>query len=171
LARKAALGGVKKWLTVLDCALTTVPPPKVSVEIDFIAVLLARDKDFLYQEYVVKQKSAKQIARENDWSHTTVAKYLLEFGLPPRSEGLPHHPKGNAPYGARIIKGVLIPHKGEQEVVGQLLAMRAAGKSYGDIVGWLNENGVKTKQGGKWDRPTVYKIVQRYNSVPQTPAD
>lgn len=35
--------------------------------------------------------------------------------------------------------------------------------SYGKIANWLNENGIKTKNGAKWDRPTVYKVLKRPN--------
>lgn len=156
----------KRWLSAFDGALAAVPPPKALIETDFVAFLMAKDKDFLHQEYVVKGKSAKQIARENGWSHATVAKYLLEFGMPPRSTGLRDYPRGNAPYGARVVGGKLVVHKGEQAIIIQLNEMRSQGASYGDLVAWLNSEQVRTKNDAKkWDRPTVYKILKRAESL------
>jgi site-specific DNA recombinase len=152
----------KEWLGSFDSALSAVPPPKALHHIEYAAALMARDRDFLYQEYVVAGKSTKQIAREQDCSHTTVSKYLLEFDMPPRVSGLPHQRRGQVAYGQRMVSGSLIAHKGEQEVIAQLLDRRSQGASYGDLVVWLNDNQIKTKNGcGGWDRPTVYKIVQR----------
>jgi hypothetical protein len=58
---------------------------------------------------------------------------------------------------------LLVEHLGEQKTIVKMAARRAEGASFGDLVDWLNENGVKTKNGvGKWNRPTVYKILKRY---------
>lgn len=84
----------KGWLTVIDGALTTVPPPRALHQTPVAAVLMARDKGFLYQEYVVKGKSAKEIAREQRCTPSTVAKYLLEFGFDPRRSYPPDRRRG-----------------------------------------------------------------------------
>jgi hypothetical protein len=125
-----------------------------------------KDKEFLYQEYVVLGKSTKQIAREQGCAASTVSKYLYEFGFPPRTTGLPHQRKGQIPYGSRVVKGRLVEHKGEQAVIAQLIELRKQGKSFSDLVAWLEINMVRTKSKyARWDRPTVYKILQRATRV------
>jgi hypothetical protein len=162
--RKARKGA---WLTDSDSGLCFVPPPRLGYAVDFAAALLVKDKDFLYQEYVVLGKSTKQIAREQGCAASTVSKYLYEFGFPPRASGLPHQRKGQIPYGSRMVKGRLVEHKGEQAVIEELIRLRSAGKSFGDLVAWLDVNQIRTKsKHAKWDRPTVYKILKRANSFP-----
>jgi hypothetical protein len=64
-----------------------------------------------------------------------------------------------------VVNGQLLPHKSEQGVIAKLRDLRQAGMSYGKLAHWLNENGVKTKNGAKWDRPTVFKILKRLASA------
>lgn len=150
------------WLTDSDSGHYIVPLPRIGYAVDFASALLVKDKDFLYQEYVVLGKSTKQIAREQGCAASTVSKYLYEFGFPPRATGLPHQRKGQVPYGSRIVKGRLVEHKGEQAVIAELTRLRSAGKSFGDLVAWLETNRIRTKsKSANWDRPTVYKILQR----------
>lgn len=43
--------------------------------------------------------------------------------------------------------------------------MRAGGSSYGALVMWLNEQGIKTKSGvQQWDRSTVFKVLKRHGT-------
>lgn len=93
-------------------------------------------------------------------SKTAIKNRIRELGAE-RLEGVPVL-KGQVPYGWRIVNGQLVPHKGEQEIIAKLAELRQTGMSYGTLANWLNENGVKTKNGGKWDRPTVYKILKRH---------
>jgi hypothetical protein len=154
------------WLTNSDSALSIVPPPRLGYAVDFAASLLVKDKNFLYQEYVVLGKSTKQIAREQGCAASTVSKYLYEYGIPPRATGLPHQRRGQIPYGSRMVKGRLVEHKGEQAVIAQLIELRKQGKSFGDLVAWLEINQIKTKsKAARWDRPTVYKILARQNRI------
>ena len=85
---------------------------------------------------------------------------MKSFGLERQDEG--QRLKGQIPYGWRSLKGLLVEHLGEQKIIVEMAARRADGASFGDLVDWLNGNGVKTKNGaGKWDRPTVYKMLKR----------
>lgn len=69
-----------------------------------------RDKDFLVQEYIEKQKSIAQIARDVGCSRSTVAKYLLELGIEVRKDGLPHYRKSQLAYGELIQNGHIVLH-------------------------------------------------------------
>lgn len=62
--------------------------------------------------------------------------------------------------------GQLVAHLGEQAIIERLRHLRGDGKSYGDLVDWLNANGVRAKNRGRWDTPTVYKILKRVSVKP-----
>lgn len=56
---------------------------------------------------------------------------------------------------------MLKPHKGEQRTLNELWQSHQSGKSYGDLVDWLNAKGIRTKNGGRWDRLTIFYIIKR----------
>lgn len=139
------------------------------VDVDFNAYQFVTDKDFLHLEYVVNQKSTKQIARELGCARSTVSKYLLEHDIPIRTEEVPGQRRGQTAFGEKVRNGKIVPHFGELSLLAELQELRASGMSYGDLVTWLNASGVKTKNGGKWDRPTVYKILKRNSHHNEAP--
>jgi transposase len=130
--------------------------------IDFTSFLWVSDKEFLRDQYVNKGKSIRQIALEQGCSHSTVSQYLYEFELSLRQEEPPHQRRGQVPFGSRMVKGRLVEHKGEQAIIAKLALMRSQGRSFGDLVAWLDINQIKTKsKTANWDRPTVYQILKR----------
>ncbi len=64
-----------------------------------------------------------------------------------------------APYGYRYEDGRLVGVKEELENVRKIYEMYLEGKSLQEIVDWLNENGVRGKKGGKWDKKTLSRIL------------
>ena len=120
---------------------TTINPAR-----DFL-----NDKEFLLQKYSVEGANLAYIARVTGLSRTAIKDRIRELGAE-RPEGVPIL-KGQVPYGWRVVNGQLVPHKGEQEIISKLVELRATGMSYGKTAIWLNENGIKTKNGGKWGRP------------------
>jgi Recombinase len=118
------------------------------------------DKDFLYPKYMVEGANLAYIADLAGVSKTTVKDRVKSFGLKRQDEG--PRLRGQVPYPWRLVKGKLVEHLAEQKIIGQMVVKRDDGASYGDLVDWLNDNGVRTKNGaGRWDRPTVYKILKR----------
>ena len=144
------------------------PQPKVSLDIDFTAFLLITDKDFLFQEYVTKGKSTKRIAREVGCSRSTVSTYLYEHGIEFREGHTPGERRGQIPFGMKLLNGKLVHHLGEQAIIKEIQMLRLHGKSFGDLVDWLNSNDIRSKNGGRWDRPTVYKILKRHVTSPSS---
>jgi hypothetical protein len=128
---------------------TTVNPAR-----DFL-----NDKDFLLQKYSVEGANLAYIARVTGLSKTAIKDRIREMGAE-RPEGVPIL-RGQVPYGWRMVNGQLVVHKGEQELITKMVELRQTGLSYGKIAHWLNENGIKTKNGAKWDRPIIYKILRR----------
>jgi hypothetical protein len=100
------------------------------------------DKDFLFQKYTVEGANLAYIADLAGVSKTTVKDRVKSIGLK-RSDDEPQL-RGQVPYGWRLVKGKLVEHLGEQKIIGQLVVKRDDGASYGDLVDWLNGDGMKT---------------------------
>ncbi|MCX6126568.1 MAG: recombinase family protein [Proteobacteria bacterium] len=69
--------------------------------------------------------------------------------------------RGQVPFGWRNVGGQLKPHREEQKTLDELWRLRQSGKSYGELVEWLTAKGARTKNGGRWDRPTIFYIIKR----------
>lgn len=63
------------------------------------------------------------------------------------------------PYGYEYKDGKLVEVKDEIVVVKKIYEMYLDGKSLEDITRWLENQGIKTKRGGKWDKKTVSRIL------------
>tara|TARA_Y100000590_G_scaffold456214_1_gene606375 strand:- start:1432 stop:1878 length:447 start_codon:yes stop_codon:yes gene_type:complete len=124
---------------------------------------LFKSKSFLQQKYLSESLSASQIAREISSARSTVSAHLNDFEIEPK-DSVNRNSKGQLGFGERLVKGQVVPHKGELAVIEEMLSMRSDGASFGKIVDWLNQNNVRTKNRvRKWDRPTVYKIINRFS--------
>ncbi len=64
-----------------------------------------------------------------------------------------------APYGYEYKNGELAEVEGEINTVRKIYDMYLEGKSLGDIVKWLESEGIRTKRGGKWNKKTVSRIL------------
>ena len=124
---------------------------------------LYRNEEILRHLYLEKRLSTRQIAREICSARSTVKEALGRFGVPLRPNDEAHRlNKGQLAFGERMINGKVVPHLTEQRVLEQIIKLRRSGKSYGAIVGWLNSQGLPSKnRAGAWDRPTIYKILKR----------
>ena len=138
------------------------PQALIPLRTPFPSYAWFQDKEFLTQEYVERQKSLAQIARELGCVRSTVAKHLLEAGIEPRQEGLPHHRKGQLAYGEKLRNGQVVPHLGEVSAIQQLAALRGKGLSYEKLAVWANQERIPTKnRTGRWDRRTIFEILRR----------
>lgn len=68
---------------------------------------------------------------------------------------------GPIPFGFREVEQRLEVVAAEAQIVGKVMRMRTAGKSLAAIAGYLNEQGVVGKQGGRWYASTVRYLIQR----------
>jgi DNA invertase Pin-like site-specific DNA recombinase len=67
---------------------------------------------------------------------------------------------GGAPaYGQQAVDGALEADDDEAAVLARVQQMRAEGASYRAIAAALNEDGVPTKRGGRWQPTTVARMV------------
>jgi hypothetical protein len=152
-----------KWGRAKGAHLWNGPQALIALREPFLSYDPFRDKDFLTREYIEKQKSAAQIARDCGCARSTVTARLLEFGIELRRDGLPlHYRKSQLAYGERIQSGRVVPHRGERKVIERFQEMRKAGLSYGKLAHWANHEGVPTKNGvGQWNRRTIFEILKR----------
>lgn len=68
---------------------------------------------------------------------------------------------GAPAYGQSAVDRELAPNDAEQQVIGEIRAMRDAGKSYREIASYLNDQGIPTKHGKTWHAQTVANILSR----------
>lgn len=76
------------------------------------------------------------------------------------------------PYGRRLAEDGkhLEPEPSELEIVAQMQAQRDGGRSYHAIAAWLNEQGIKSKQGGKWFASAVRSVLLYHEQPAAVPA-
>ena len=131
---------------------------------------LYRNEEFLREMYLKKRLSTRQIAREICSARSTVKEALGRFGIPLRPDDEAHRlNKGQLAYGERFVNGKTVRHIAEQRVLAKILELRDKGTSYGGITDWLNAGGIPTKNRvGKWDRPTIYKIIRNCSALQTT---
>jgi hypothetical protein len=154
----------KKWGSARRSNRPHVPHATIAIQAPYSSHDWFRDKDFLKRDYVELQKSTAQIAREIGCARSTVVKYLLEFGIELRRDGLPaNYRKSQLAYGERIHNGKVVPHLGELRIIEAMVKRRRDGATYAELAQWANSNKVPTKnRTGKWDRRTIWEILGRY---------
>ena len=122
------------------------------------------DKEFLYQKYTVEGSNIGFISQISGLSKTTIKEKIKQYGLEKNKNIKPL--LGQVPYGWRVVKGQLVTHKGEQEVVQKMSMLSKKGKSLRQIAKYLQDNGVRPKNGTKWQAASILKILRRHKSQP-----
>lgn len=69
------------------------------------------------------------------------------------------------PFGYREVDGKLQAVKKETELVAEIISRRQAGETLQAIAGWLNEQGIIGKQGGKWHASSVSYVLKRHKAA------
>ena len=116
----------------------------------------------LHQKYVLEKRSLRQIAREFASSKTAVRQALVRFGIPLNNKGSSVNRVHALPFGKRCVNGIVVQHKGEQQVIRSILKMHREGLSNCAIARVLTEMKVPTKQQGKaWHHEMVRLILLR----------
>jgi IS30 family transposase len=111
-----------------------------------LGTLLYRDKDFLHQKYVIEGLSAAQISSEIGSSKSAILTRLRAFGLIIRDKSQHHGHPAQPRYGQKIIKGRVVTHKGEQEVIAWVQELRKEGLTLRQIADLLKAKGILSKR-------------------------
>ena len=69
---------------------------------------------------------------------------------------------GTTPYGFDRVGDDLVENKKEKRLIKKMDTLRDKGFSYGRISYYLTKNRHKTKNGGKWTRQNVYKVMKNH---------
>lgn len=118
-----------------------------------------------------KGMSIREIARETGVPKTTVRETLVEKGMALRkfsagAEELKSKPAGRRPgrsqFGYAWLQGELVKDPKEYEIVLRIMKLWNSGHGIPAITKELNESGVSTRSGVKWQRCVVADIVKRY---------
>ena len=139
------------------------PPPKPLVISSINTIPLVRQESFLRQKYETEGLSIRQIAALTFSARATVATQLKAFKMPIRScaQQLKFN-KGQLAYGERQAKSGVIEHKGQGDVIGLMVRLRAKDYSYWKIAEELTYRGIPTKNRKEaWSAATVMKICKR----------
>ena len=69
-------------------------------------------------------------------------------------------------YGFDRVDGTddLIENEKENKMIRKMLRLKDSGRSYGEIVNYLNRNKYRNKSGNKFSRGNVYGILKRRNN-------
>ena len=69
-------------------------------------------------------------------------------------------------YGFDRVEGTddLIKNEKENKMIRKMLRLKDSGRSYGEIVNYLNRNKYRNKSGNKFSRGNVYGILKRRNN-------
>lgn len=68
---------------------------------------------------------------------------------------------GSPAFGQRSVDGELVTDEGQAATIARMRELRDAGKSYRDIAGQLNSEGLTSKRGGTWHAQTVSRVLGR----------
>lgn len=102
---------------------------------------------------------------------STVRDVLINEGVVLRShKKVPYRFKGivrkvsvrNAPYGYRLVNGLLEEHPVEQSVLTVILGLNARGVSACGIAKRLNEQNIRPRKATLWKQPLVSIIIKRH---------
>lgn len=125
-------------------------------------VPLFKSKSFLYEKYIEKGLSTRQIADEISSVHSTVLANLKAFNIPIREDAKPVQKLAGhgLAYGKKVINRKSEPHMGELENIAKMKELRSQGFSYWKIADIFNSMKIPTKtRKSKWQAATVMKII------------
>lgn len=147
-----------------------VSSPKLVIISSIQHIPLFKNRDFLYQKYVVEGLHPKQIAREIFSSRQSVYRYLRHFNIPIREidtvRGF-HTAYGVATKGFRITA-----NRTELAIIERIKDLRGQGYSYDKIAHHLTTMGIPTKQRkGSWKSNSVRRILMRAESGKPIPVE
>lgn len=104
-----------------------------------------------------------QIAEEIGSSKEVIRSRLKRFGIGLRRHGFHHGHPSQARYGTRVVKGTLVPHLGESEVIELIRKLRATGMSLREVAIELSHQRIPTKQRVRvWHPEMVRRILHSH---------
>ncbi len=121
-----------------------------------------RNKELLYQKYVVERRSLNELAVEFKVARCTISKQMKAFGIQTRVTGSVQNRKRGLAYGEKCRDRKLRAHKRETENIQKMNDLRDKGFSYWKIAEIFNSMEIPTKtRKGKWYAKTIQQILDK----------
>lgn len=121
-----------------------------------------RNKELLYQKYVIERRTLNELAVEFKAARCTISKQMKAFGIQTRVTGSVQNRKRGLAYGEKCRERELRIHKRELENIQKMRELRDKGFSYWKIADVFNSMGVPTKtRKGKWYAKTIQQILDK----------
>ena len=71
------------------------------------------------------------------------------------------HAGGSLPLGYKSVGGSLVIAEDEAEIVRLIFKLHDEGMAYNKIADYLNNNGLKTKRGGRWEAGALFRLIEK----------
>ena len=121
-----------------------------------------RNKELLYQKYVIERRTLNELAVEFKAARCTISKQMKAFGIQTRVTGSVQNRKRGLAYGEKCRERELRIHKRELENIQKMRELRDKGFSYWKIADVFYSMGVPTKtRKGKWYAKTIQQILDK----------
>jgi hypothetical protein len=117
------------------------------------------DRKFFTQKFVIEGTTLGHICEISALSRTTVKEVIKNLELRRSPHNRIFH--GQVPYGWKLKRGLLVEHKGEQQVIAEIKQMRGRGESLRKIADQLNDRDVKSKNNKLWQAATILRLIKR----------
>ena len=95
----------------------------------------------------------------NEFEVENIRERIRDVKREKKSKGLV---SGRLMYGYNDVDGRLVKNEEEIKVISRIKGLRSRGYSWGKISDRLNNDGVKSKYGGKWYMSSVYNMMKLY---------
>ena len=115
----------------------------------------------------VEKLPIKAVSERCDLALTTVRRVCRTLGLGRYSTNIPSNVRpalsSQVPFGWLLENGVLVENPLEMKWVKAAWELRQGGQSYQAIANYFQEQGVPSKNGGKWHAKTIWQVL-KFNS-------
>lgn len=118
-------------------------------------------ESILLELAVEKRLTSTQIAKELNVSRSTISKYLKKLGISTLQVGSNKKRVRGVRFGTKILSnGKVVSISEEQKTITAIKTWRDQGKSFREIAGILNVQGIPTKTGkGQWHGKTIHQLL------------
>lgn len=174
------VSGVKEdrpsWNVILQSS--DVKNPPYEAVIVYKSDRVARDiKLYFYYLFLLEKKGVKLVSVNEDFQGelANVYRALILFCAEQERANINRrttagrevkaskggHAGGSLPLGYKSVGGSLVIDEGEAEIVRLIFKLHNEGMAYNKIADYLNNSGLKTKRGGRWESGALFRLIEK----------
>ena len=110
-----------RWTVIVGIRMcTTIEYACFIIQASYTSSPLFYNREYLYNEYFINQKSVTQVANQIECAHSSIVKHLAKFGIPTREEAPSHCHTGQLAYGTKLFRGRVAEVKFEQVIIKKM---------------------------------------------------